>query len=79
MIGKIRVKRFAVVFLTIALVFSMSFSFAAKKKKYNTWQEVATDMALVFDEALDNIESEEYKAAYDNMNDAYFGYYEVQG
>ncbi len=79
MIGKIRAKRFAVVFLTIALVFSMSFSFAAKKKKYNTWQEVATDMALVFDEALDNIESEEYKAAYDNMNDAYFGYYEVQG
>ncbi len=79
MVGKIPAKRFGIVVLTIALVFSMSFSFAAKKKKYNTWQEVASDMALVFDEALDNIENEEYKAAYENLNDAYFGYYEVQG
>lgn len=53
-------------------------SFAAKKK-YSSWQEVALDMSSEFDSAIKSVESDDYKAAYDFINDAYFGYYEVQG
>ncbi len=64
--------------LVLLLVFANSFSFAAKKK-YDTWQDVAVDMGLAFDSAIENIEKDDLNAAYDNMNDAYFGHYEVQG
>ncbi len=64
--------------LVALLILAMGFSFAAKKH-YNTWQEVAIDMGLAFDQAIENVENEQYKAAYENMNDAYFGHYEVQG
>ncbi|RKJ81710.1 FTR1 family iron permease [Pyramidobacter sp. CG50-2] len=52
---------------------------AAKKKKYDTWKAVAADMAVEFSRARENVEKGEYKAAHKNMNDAYFGYYEIQG
>ena len=52
---------------------------AAKKKKYDTWKAVAADMAIEFSRARENVEKGEYKAAHKNMNDAYFGYYEIQG
>ncbi len=78
MISQSHVKRHLAFGLVLLLIFAMSFSFAAKKK-YNTWQEVAIDMGKAFDEAMVNIEADQYDAAYDNMNDAYFGHYEVQG
>lgn len=77
-------KKRCVSFLVIIMIFviwtSASVSFGAKeKKKYLTWQDVAADMALVFDEALDDVEADAYKDAYTHINSAYFGYYEVQG
>ncbi len=74
-------KKFSIAMILIfifILLFSSMTSFAAKKK-YDSWQGVAADMALQFDEAMENVENDEYKAAYKNMNDAYFGHYEVQG
>lgn len=52
---------------------------AAKKKKYDSWKDVAADMAIQFTQARENVEKGDYKAAYKNMNDAYFGHYEIQG
>lgn len=66
----------AIVFL-VALLLAPEASEA--KKKYNTWQEVAADMSLEFDAAREDIEAERYRDAYKHVNDAYFGYYEVQG
>lgn len=51
----------------------------AAKKHYDNWQGVAKDMNVQFMQAIDNIEKGDNKAAYKNMNDAYYGYYEVQG
>ena len=58
------------------VVFSASEGLAAKKK-YDSWKGVAADMALEFDAAREDIEADRY--AYKHVNDAYFGYYEVQG
>ncbi|MGI6075468.1 MAG: FTR1 family iron permease [Pyramidobacter sp.] len=52
---------------------------AAKKKKYDSWKAVAADMAVEFSRARVNVEEGNYKAAHKNMNDAYFGHYEIQG
>lgn len=52
---------------------------AAKKKKYDSWKAVAADMAVEFSRARENVEQGNYKAAHKNMNDAYFGHYEIQG
>ncbi|MBS9775903.1 MAG: FTR1 family iron permease [Fusobacterium sp.] len=76
-------KNIRTVLFTFLLLFTF-FSFsnnveAAKKKKYHTWQEVAKDMHLEFESAKKNIEAGNLEAAYKDMNDAYFGYYEVQG
>lgn len=54
-------------------------SSAVVKKKYNTWQEVAKDMHKEFVSAKENLKNGNKDAAYKDMNDAYFGYYEVQG
>ncbi len=68
--------------MILTLIFTLfisSFTSFAAKKKYDSWQAVALDMAIQFDEAMDNVENDKYKDAYVNMNDAYFGHYEVQG
>ena len=54
-------------------------SAAKKKKRYADWKAVAADMALEFSSARKNIEDDKFKDAYKNVNDAYFGYYEIQG
>ncbi len=75
-------KYFRIMFLFSFVFLFTSYSItsnAANKKKYNTWQEVAKDMHLEFESAKKNIKKGDAKAAYKDMNDAYFGYYEVQG
>ena len=52
---------------------------AKKKKRYENWQAVAYDMALEFDGAINDVKSGKFEDAYKHVNDAYFGYYEVQG
>ncbi|MCR5347959.1 MAG: FTR1 family protein, partial [Fretibacterium sp.] len=52
---------------------------AKKKKKYADWKAVAADMALEFEAAQQDIEADKFEDAYKHVNDAYFGYYEVQG
>lgn len=52
---------------------------AAQKKKYDTWQDVAKDMNIEFQAAKKFIEEGNNGEAYNAMNRAYFGYYEVQG
>ena len=69
-----------VLLVLFALVLSAGDAFAAKKKKrYADWKAVAADMALEFSSARRNIEADQYKDAYKNVNDAYLGYYEIQG
>ncbi len=52
---------------------------AKKKKRYENWQAVAYDMALEFDGAIEGVKANKFDEAYKHVNDAYFGYYEVQG
>ena len=52
---------------------------AKKKKKYEDWRAVAADMALEFNGAIEDVKSGKFEDAYKHVNDAYFGYYEVQG
>lgn len=52
---------------------------AKGKKKYANFQEVALDMETYFQKAIKAVEAGEAKKAYNAMNTAYFGHYEVQG
>ena len=52
---------------------------AKKKKRYADWRAVAADMALEFNAAIEDVQNDKYQDAYKHVNDAYFGYYEVQG
>jgi len=78
-------KGFAKFALLVIVLSALIFNFAdsseaAKKKKhYDDWRAVAADMALEFNSAIDNVINDKYKDAYNNVNDAYFKYYEVQG
>ena len=71
---------FAFIFV-FALLFSLSSINveAAQKKKYDSWQAVAKDMNIEFQAAKKAIEEGKNDEAYNAMNRAYFGYYEVQG
>ena len=66
-------------FLFSALAAPDAAEAAKKKKKYANWKGVAADMALEFDAAQKDIEAGNLEDAYKHVNDAYFGYYEVQG
>ena len=44
-----------------------------------TWNHVVDAMELVLDTAVDNYEAQDADAAYDCVNDAYYGYYETTG
>ena len=78
-------KKFLKMSFVFGVVFSLLVSFsslnveAAQKKKYDTWQDVAKDMNVEFQAAKKAIETGNNDEAYDAMNRAYFGYYEVQG
>lgn len=70
--------------LLFVVVFScVSESHAAsrnrKKKHYDDWRGVASDMALEFNAAIEAVKLDDYKGAYTHVNDAYFKFYEVQG
>ena len=67
--------------LSVFILTAAGDSEAAKKKKkhYDDWRAVAADMALEFNAAIDDVISDNYKSAYQHVNDAYFKYYEVQG
>nr|WP_074016946.1 FTR1 family protein [Fusobacterium massiliense] len=78
-------KKFLKMSFVFGIIFSLLVSFsslnveAAQKKKYDTWQDVAKDMNVEFQAAKKAIETGNNDEAYDAMNRAYFGYYEVQG
>ncbi|WP_315524192.1 FTR1 family protein [Fusobacterium massiliense] len=78
-------KKFFKMLFVFGVIFSLLVSFsslnveAAQKKKYDTWQDVAKDMNVEFQAAKKAIETGNNDEAYDAMNRAYFGYYEVQG
>ncbi|MBQ9389219.1 MAG: FTR1 family iron permease [Synergistaceae bacterium] len=65
--------------LTVVLASAENSEAAKKKKHYDNWRGVAADMALEFNSAINNVQNDKYKDAYNNVNDAYFKYYEVQG
>lgn len=81
--GLLKNKRFLlclILILGIIICVSTENAEAAKKKKrYENWRGVAADMALEFNAAIEDVLSDKYKDAYKHVNDAYFGYYEVQG
>lgn len=71
---------FAFIFaFSLFISFSSVNAEAAQKKKYDTWQDVAKDMNIEFQAAKKFIEEGNNGEAYNAMNRAYFGYYEVQG
>ena len=78
-------KKFLKMSFVFGVIFSLLVSFsslnveAAQKKKYDTWQDVAKDMNIEFQAAKKAIETGNNDEAYNAMNRAYFGYYEVQG
>ena len=74
-------KRFALVLVLFALMFSFAneTEAAKKKKHYDDWCGVAADMALEFNAAINDVQNDKYQDAYKHVNDAYFKYYEVQG
>ena len=79
--GRSFAKSAGLVLMLLAVIFvSANNSEAAKKKKhYDDWRGVAADMALEFNAAIDDVIADNYKDAYNHVNDAYFKYYEVQG
>lgn len=50
-----------------------------KKTKYKTWPSLAIDMGKCFSNAIHAINDGKIQEAYEHMNFAYFGFYEVQG
>lgn len=77
--NRTRKKFFISILLILIIIVTSPFSYAAGKEKFDSWQAVAIKMAEVFDEAIKFAEKDELKEAYNKINDAYFGYYEVQG
>ena len=81
--GPVRsIRAWAAVLLAAAFVLSFALpeaTAATKKKRYADWKAVAADMALEFEGAQKDILDDNYKDAYKHVNDAYFGYYEIQG
>ena len=67
--------------LLVALLLSLGTrdAAAAAKKRYENWKAVAADMAVEFEEAQKDILADQWKDAHKHVNNAYFGYYEVQG
>ncbi|MBR1438334.1 MAG: FTR1 family iron permease [Synergistaceae bacterium] len=65
--------------LAVVLVSAGGSEAAKKKKHYDDWRGVAADMALEFNAAIEDVQNDKYKGAYNHVNDAYFKYYEVQG
>ncbi|MCR4822755.1 MAG: FTR1 family iron permease [Treponema sp.] len=62
--------------ITIFLVFALIFTgFAADK----SWKSVAKEMQLILDDACKIYSEGNSDAAYERINDAYFGHYEVDG
>ena len=66
--------------LFVIIFASINDAEAAKKKKhYDDWRGVASDMALEFNAAIEDTKNDQYRDAYKHVNDAYFKFYEVQG
>lgn len=65
--------------LVLCVTLLLSVSAVSAAKRYQNWQEVASDMHLTFEKTVEAIDQNELKQAYDLMNEAYYGYYEVQG
>ncbi len=77
--GNKRKRALVSAFLILLILVTAPFSYAAKKEKFDSWQAVAIRMAEVFDEAIEFTKNDEMKEAYERINKAYFGYYEIQG
>lgn len=67
------------ILFALILNFTNESEAAKKKKRYADWRAVAADMALEFNAAIEDVKNDKYQDAYKHVNDAYFGYYEVQG
>lgn len=52
---------------------------SAAKQKFDNWQDVARAMGDYFNDAIKNVEKDDWKAAHDDMNKAYYKLYETQG
>ncbi len=72
-------KRLIAFVFALIMMFSSSVALYADKEKFDSWQAVALRMANILGEAVDFVENDNLDEAYKKMNEAYFGYYEVQG
>ncbi len=74
-------KKSIIIVTLLLLVFTTvisDFSFA-EKEKFDNWREVALAMSEQFDKAIEEVEKGNNKQAREYINEAYFGYYEIQG
>ena len=69
----------SIIALVLILILGSSMTVEAAKEKFHTWQDVARAMGKVFDLAIEDVEKDDLKAAYKDMDTAYFRYYETQG
>ena len=71
------------VFLTLCLIAfsisSLSSQGVKEKKKYNSWKEIVQDMEVHLNLAFELYKKGENKAAYDEVDVAYFRFYESKG
>ncbi len=78
-------KRVSFIAMAVLFILANSFLFlgsqahGAEKEKFDNWEAVAERMATILNDAKMNVEKGDRDAAYEDMNDAYFGYYEIQG
>lgn len=77
--GIVNISVLVVIMCAVILASTNPTEAAKKKKRYENWRGVAADMALEFNAAIDDVKADKYQDAYKHVNDAYFGYYEVQG
>jgi high-affinity iron transporter len=65
--------------LVLALALLAPAPEASAASKYSSWSEIAAAMGVVLDDAYKKYDAGDGDAAFDHVNDAYFGYYEKEG
>lgn len=70
----------SVLVLVLLFFIPLTTVFAAKEKSnYKNFQEVALEMHKRFEKAIEYVDNDQLSEAYEQMNEAYFGFYEVEG
>ena len=75
----IKTKTLATTCAALALALLIAPTNASAASKYSSWSEIAMAMGVVLENANETYARGNSDAAFDLVNDAYFGYYEKEG